>query len=68
MPAMDIFVVRVSQSSRSQPGLRGVVDEVASGLRFTFHDPENLMMILLGEASDGAASQTGAAGEQSGQK
>jgi Putative Ig domain len=43
---MDTFVVRVRESSQSEPGLRGVVDEVASGSRSTFHNHEELLMIL----------------------
>jgi hypothetical protein len=49
---MDTFVVRVY---RSEPGhefdtdrLRGVVDEIATGLQATFHDAGELLSILQG--------------------
>jgi hypothetical protein len=47
---MDTFVVRVRESAQSEPGLRGVVDEVASGNRSTFHNAEELVLILTGSA------------------
>jgi hypothetical protein len=40
------FVVRIHASSHDDSGLRGVVDEVASGARATFHDTEELLAIL----------------------
>jgi hypothetical protein len=43
---METFVVRVRESRQSEPDLRGVVDEVASGCRSTFHNAEELVMIL----------------------
>jgi hypothetical protein len=43
---MTTFVVRIHSSSRDETDLRGVVDEVASGARATFHDAEGLLAIL----------------------
>jgi hypothetical protein len=51
---MDTFVVRVRTSHEGDPGFRGVVDEVTSGLRLAFHNPEELLMILTGRRSEGA--------------
>jgi hypothetical protein len=45
---METFVVRVHESGRTEPGLRGIVDEIASGCRSTFHNAEELVMILTG--------------------
>jgi hypothetical protein len=47
---MEIFVVRVRDSGQGEPGLRGVVDEVASGCRSTFQNAEELAMILTKQA------------------
>jgi hypothetical protein len=43
---METFVVRLRDPSHGEPGLRGVVDEIASGCRTTFHNAEELVMIL----------------------
>jgi hypothetical protein len=56
---MDTFVVRVRESAQSEPGLRGVVDEVASGNRSTFHNAEELVMILTGSAEQATTSAGG---------
>jgi Putative Ig domain len=56
---MDTFVVRVRESGQSEPGLRGVVDEVASGTRSTFHNAEELVMILTGSANQAETSEGG---------
>jgi hypothetical protein len=53
---METFVVRVRESGQSEPGLRGVVDEVASGCRSTFHNAEELVMILTRAADHAVAS------------
>jgi hypothetical protein len=45
---MDTFVVRIRRSNPSDPGLRGVVDEVASGLRSTFRSSDELIVVLTG--------------------
>lgn len=47
MPAVDTFVVRIYRSSQAEERARGVVDDVASGLRSTFRDAEELLLILL---------------------
>jgi hypothetical protein len=57
---MDTFVVRIRKSNDSKFELRGVVDEVATGDRSTFHNPEELLLILLGNAPDGASQDAGA--------
>jgi hypothetical protein len=51
---MDTFVVRISPAGNGEPGLRGVVDEVASGLSRTFRDPEELVTILMGGTAERA--------------
>jgi hypothetical protein len=56
---MDTFVVRIRQSSQSKFELRGVVDEIATGDRSTFHNPEELLLILLGNAPDRASQDAG---------
>jgi hypothetical protein len=47
---MDTFVVRVYRSgqdlSPDEDRLRGVVDEISTGLRTTFHDTQELLAIL----------------------
>lgn len=47
---MDTFVVRVYRSKHDAPPdddpLRGVVDEVSTGLKATFHDATELLSIL----------------------
>jgi hypothetical protein len=43
---MDTFVVRIYGSDPSRAGLRGVVDEIASGDRETFRDADELLAIL----------------------
>jgi hypothetical protein len=47
---MDTFVVRVYRSGHDIPPgddpLRGVVDEVSSGIKATFHDATELLAIL----------------------
>lgn len=47
---MDTFVVRVYRSgldvSPEEDRLRGVVDEISTGLQATFHDTEELLEIL----------------------
>jgi hypothetical protein len=43
---MKTFVVRIYGSNPRLTDLRGVVDEVASGVRDTFHDAEGLLQIL----------------------
>ena len=47
---MDTFVVRVYRSgqelSHDDDQLRGVVDEVSTGVRITFHDAPELLAIL----------------------
>jgi Putative Ig domain len=53
---MDTFVVRVRESGQSEPDLRGVVDEVASGTRSTFHNAEELVMILTRSADQARTS------------
>ena len=57
---MDTFVVRIRKSNDNTFELRGVVDEVATGDRSTFHNPEELLLILLGNAPDGARQDAGA--------
>ncbi len=52
---MDTFVVRLRESRQSEPALRGVVDEVSSGCRSTFHNAEELVMILTGTAAQAEA-------------
>jgi hypothetical protein len=54
---MDTFVVRIRPSGRSEPGLRGVVDEVASGFRTTFCSADELIVILMG--APGGAGEEG---------
>jgi hypothetical protein len=48
---MHTFVVRIYRSGEDDAGVRGVVDDVASGLTSTFRTPEELLKILapLGE-------------------
>jgi hypothetical protein len=47
---MDTFVVRVYRSgqeiSHDDDQLRGVVDEISTGARATFHDAQELLEIL----------------------
>jgi hypothetical protein len=47
---MDTFVVRVyrrgQDTSPDDDALRGVVDEVSTGLKATFHDATELLAIL----------------------
>jgi len=47
---MDTFVVRVYRSKQDavpdDPRLRGVVEEVATGVHATFHDATELLSIL----------------------
>ena len=47
---MDTFVVRVYRTARDVPPdddqLRGVVDEVSTGLKAAFHDTAELVAIL----------------------
>jgi hypothetical protein len=57
---MDTFVVRIRQPSHGKLELRGVVDEVATGDRSTFHNSEELLLILLGNAPDRASQDAGA--------
>jgi hypothetical protein len=56
---MDTFVVRIRESLHSDPGFRGVVDEVASGSRSTFHNHEELLMILTGSRPEGTREHAG---------
>jgi hypothetical protein len=44
---VNTFVVRIYGSDQDRASLRGVVDEVASGIRETFHDAEELLAILV---------------------
>jgi hypothetical protein len=55
---MDTFVVRVRRSNPSEPELRGVVDEIASGLQSTFRSSDELIVILMG--APGGAREAGA--------
>jgi hypothetical protein len=62
---MDTFVVRVYRSVQDTTAddepLRGVVDEVSSGIKATFHDATELMAILQRSASvpgGGGANET----------
>ncbi len=47
---MDTFVVRVYRSGQDTPpgddSMRGVVDEVSTGIKATFHDATELVAIL----------------------
>lgn len=47
---MDTFVVRVYRSGRDvspeDDRMRGVVDEISTGLQATFHDTEELLALL----------------------
>jgi hypothetical protein len=54
--AMDTFVVRIRESGQSDPEVRGVVDEIASGLRTTSHSHEELLMILTGNTPEAQCS------------
>jgi hypothetical protein len=65
---MDTFVVRIRASSHNDPGLRGVVDEVASGLRSAFHNSEELLMILMGTATPDARGDADSARLQAGRE
>jgi hypothetical protein len=56
---MDTFVVRIRESQQSDPAVRGVVDEIASGARTTFHNHEELLMILTGSRPEGARQHAG---------
>ena len=56
---METFVVRVRESGQGEPGLRGVVDEVASGYRATFHNAEELVMILTSGSRGQARAELG---------
>ena len=58
---MDTFVVRIRRLSQSEFGPRGVVDEVAVGFSTTFSSSEELLMILPGNACEGARQQPVAA-------
>jgi hypothetical protein len=55
---MDTFVVRIRPSGPSESGLRGVVDEVASGFRSTFRSSDELIVILMG--APGGVGEEGA--------
>jgi hypothetical protein len=46
VPAMQTFVVRVYRPNRGPEELRGIVDEVASGVSATFRDGSELLGIL----------------------
>jgi hypothetical protein len=62
---MDTFVVRVYRSGQGaaadHESLRGVVDEVSTGIKATFHDATELLAILHPQrlpAAGGVASET----------
>jgi hypothetical protein len=64
---MDTFVVRVHRSGQDRSPadgcLRGVVEEISSGLQATFRDTTELLSILRrGEAVDPHAPTSTAAG------
>jgi hypothetical protein len=62
---MDTFVVRVYRSGQGtaadDESLRGVVDEVSTGIKATFHDATELLAILCPQrlpAAGGVANET----------
>jgi chitodextrinase len=65
---MDTFVVRIRESQQSDPAVRGVVDEIASGARTTFHNHEELLMILTGKTPDGVTHHAGSTATPTGKQ
>jgi hypothetical protein len=61
---MDTFVVRVYRSRQDKPSddprLRGVVEDVTTGLHATFHDATELLSILRRQPQDGPEVSSGA--------
>jgi hypothetical protein len=59
------FIVRLHTEAGpdlAAPRLRGVVDEVATGSRATFHSDQELVTALLAAISDGPADPPGDSG------
>ncbi len=57
MPTVTTFVVRIYNRDTDAGELNGSVDEVSSGRRTTFADPQQLLRILVGSgATDGGTA------------
>ena len=54
---MKTFVVRIYNKDTDAGVLNGSVDEVASGRRTTFADPEQLLRILVGTGDVSSAAE-----------
>jgi hypothetical protein len=59
MPTYVVRVYRPDRGTVNPPELRGVVDEVASGMSATFHDGDELLRILMRQPERNTLSEEG---------